>query len=99
MFKIRVCWSLVLNKLQLKMITINSILEENRNTHQQSSKTIVKSMRNGQTAAIGPPKASSYLARGWKEGRRGISCGGRDIWLIERPYSTEAMEWSHVHLH
>ena len=59
-------------------------------------KTSVKSMRNGQTAAIGSPKASSYLARGGKEQGRRIAAapatvcpGGRDIWLIERPSLTQ----------
>ena len=44
----------------------------------------MKSMRNGQTAAIGPPKASSYLARG-EEGNSG---GAAVLWwsgyLVDR---------------
>ena len=52
----------------------------------------VKSVRNGQTAAIGPPKASSYLARRGNSGSGAV--GGRwDIWLIERPFST-LMPWN-----
>ena len=47
----------------------------------------VKSVRNGQTAAIGPPKASSYLARRGNSG--GCAAGGRGgFWMIERPHST-----------
>ena len=52
----------------------------------------VKSVRNGQTAAIGPPKASSYLARRGNSGGGAVG-GRRDIWLIERPYST-LMPWN-----
>ena len=57
-------------------------------------KTSVKSMRNGQTAAIGSPKASSYLARGGKEDSGGAG-DGVPWWsgyLVDRapfPYSTE----------
>ena len=56
-------------------------------------------MRNGQTAAIGPPKASSYLASGGGIATARRCCGGRAGYLVDRTtlLNRDSMESNHLH--